>query len=216
MHTHPINSATFEKLIYNPTHDLSTEPAGNPRAEVPLCVDLDGTLVRTDTLLESFLVLVKQRPWSLLQVPAWLAGGKANFKREIARRVDLPVDLLPYQTDFTDYLRRQKAAGRRLILVTAADEKIARKVAQHIDLFDDVLASRDGINLRGSAKLKALQARFGDRGFDYAGNDRSDLRYGRMPERRLSSMRRPVYNAPPGRLPAGRRFLGCNPRAGGR
>ncbi len=162
--------------MHKTTCDPSSTPDNGASAKIPLCVDLDGTLVRTDTLLESFLVLVKQRPWSLLQVPAWLAGGKANFKREIARRVDLPVDLLPYQTDFTDYLRRQKAAGRRLILVTAADEKIARKVAQHIGLFDDVLASRDGINLRGSAKLKALQARYGDRGFDYAGNDRSDLK----------------------------------------
>lgn len=163
-------------VIRKTSRDPAVVPKNDAPSEVPLCVDLDGTLVRTDTLLESSLVLVKQRPWNLLWMLTWLSKGKAGFKREIARRVDLPVDLLPYQTDFVDYLHRQKAAGRRLILVTAADDKIARKVARHLDLFDDVLASHDGINLRGRTKLKALQARYGNRGFDYAGNDRTDLK----------------------------------------
>ncbi len=143
--------------------------------EIPLCVDLDGTLVRTDTLIESFLILVKQRPWNLLQIPAWLIRGKANLKHEIARRVHLPVELLPFQNNFIDYLHLQKSTGRRLIMVTAADAQIANQVAHHLNIFNDVLASHDGINLRGSAKLKKLLTNYGDRGFDYAGNDRSDL-----------------------------------------
>ena len=162
----------MQKTAPDPTAVL----CGNVSAEIPLCVDLDGTLVLTDILLESLLVLVKQRPWDLFRVPAWLFKGKVDFKSELARRVDLPVGLLPYQADFVDYLRRQKEAGRRLILITGADGKIARQIAQYFDLFDDVLAIHEGGNLRGSTKLQVLRERYGDRGFDYAGNDRSDLK----------------------------------------
>jgi phosphoserine phosphatase len=70
----------------------------------------------------------------------------------------------------------QKAAGRRVALVTAANEKIAGQVAERFGLFDDVLASDGTRNLRGTAKLKAMQKRYGDGGFDYAGNDRTDLK----------------------------------------
>ncbi len=143
---------------------------------IPICVDLDGTLVRTDTLLESLLLLVKQHPLDLLQVPIWLFKGRAGFKHQISQRVDLPVDLLPYQIDFVDYLRRQKACGRQLVLVTAADKKIACQVAEYLNFFDDVLASYDDINLRGATKLKVLQERYGEGNFDYAGNDHIDLK----------------------------------------
>ena len=143
---------------------------------VTLCVDLDGTLIKTDTLIESLIVLVKSRPADLVRLPFWLAGGKARLKKEIARRVELEVDLLPCNRKLVDYVRQQKSAGRRVALVTASNEKVAGRVAGRFGLFDDVLASDDTLNLRGAAKLDVMQKRYGHGGFDYAGNDRTDLK----------------------------------------
>lgn len=142
---------------------------------VPLCVDLDGTLVRTDTLWESLALLVKNRPWLLLAVPFWLLGGKARFKREVSRRVTLDPAALPYRTELLERLHAERAAGRSIVLVTAADESIARAVADHLGLFSEVLATNPQLNLKGRNKAGVLIARFGPRGFDYAGDHVADL-----------------------------------------
>lgn len=141
---------------------------------LPLCVDLDGTLVRSDVLVESLLLLIKHNPLTVLLLPWWLLRGRAYVKQQIARRVRLNVASLPYQTDLLQFLTEQYQTGRRLVLATAADIKIAREVAGYLGIFSDVVAS-DGIrNLSGARKLDALRARFGE-GFDYAGNAPVDL-----------------------------------------
>ena len=90
--------------------------------EPPLCVDLDDTLLRTDLLYETLLVLVKRSPWLLLLLPFWLLKGRAFLKQQMVRRADLAVDQLPFRHDLIAYLRGEAKRGRRLILVTAADE----------------------------------------------------------------------------------------------
>src|SRR5215510_7096159 len=97
--------------------------------EIPLCVDLDDTLVKTDTLLESLLLLVKRNLFNLFLLPLWLLKGKAYFKRQVARRATVNATLLPYQTAFLDYLRDQHQCGRTMILTTAADASIANRIA---------------------------------------------------------------------------------------
>jgi len=141
---------------------------------VPLCVDLDGTLLRGDTLWESLLLLARQRPASLLAVPLWLAGGRAALKARMAGAVRLDPAALPYRDDVLEHLRFEHRAGRRLILVTAAHEVPAAAVAEHLGLFDEVVASTAAHNLKGAAKRAALVARFGERGFDYAGDSAAD------------------------------------------
>ena len=139
-----------------------------------LAVDLDGTLVKTDLLLESLLALLKQKPLSFFVLPLWLLKGKAYFKQEIARRVSLDVRTLPYREDMLDYLKVQRAQGRSIVLATACDTQIARQVADHLKLFDSVFASDGIINLSSEAKRKRLVSEFGEKGFDYAGDHRSD------------------------------------------
>lgn len=141
---------------------------------IPLCVDLDGTLVRSDTLFESFLKLIKQSPWSLFCIQFWLLLGRAILKRRIAERVEVDVAYLPYHEELLDWLKQQAQSGRRLILCTAADRKIAEAVAAHVGIFEQVLASEGVANLKGEGKRRCLVEAFGERGFDYAGNDRSD------------------------------------------
>lgn len=126
-------------------------------------------------LHETALGLIKAEPLSLFRLPIWLAKGKAEMKRKIAERAEFEPSLLPYNLDFVAWLREQHAAGRRLILCTASDRSIANLIAQHLGFFDEVFASDGLINLAGANKAKALVDRFGERGFDYAGNSAADL-----------------------------------------
>jgi 4-hydroxybenzoate polyprenyltransferase len=141
----------------------------------PLVVDLDGTLVRTDLLLESFLSMLRHSPLSLFALPFWLLKGRAHLKREIARRGRLDVKLLPYRTDLLGRLRIEHEKGRLLVLATASDERLARQVAGHLKLFDLVLASDGRTNLSGERKRVRLVSQFGEKGFDYAGNENRDM-----------------------------------------
>lgn len=142
----------------------------------PLVVDLDGTLIKTDLLVESFLVLVKRHFGLIFLVPFWLVRGKAYLKEEIAKRVDLDPRYLPYHTEFLAYLTAEYESGRKLVLATASHTLLAQPVANHLNIFAEVLATRHSDNLSGSKKLEALLGRYGEKGFDYAGNAQVDLK----------------------------------------
>lgn len=140
-----------------------------------LAVDLDGTLIATDLLWENLFALIRRNPVYMLMVPLWLARGKAGFKHAIFSRVDPRPETLPYRENVLARLRREHAAGRRIVLATASDERHARAVADHLGLFDAVVASNESQNLKSAEKAAALQARYGDCGFDYIGNSRDDI-----------------------------------------
>ncbi len=154
---------------------MTMRPTSESPHAVPLCVDLDGTLLKTDTLVESILALLKVRPLAAACIPWWLLRGRARLKREVAARVTLNVGSLPYNDELLAFLRAEHSAGRRLVLVSATDRTIAEAVAVHVGLFDDVLASDGSTNLKGRRKMEALRSRFGARGYDYAGNETADL-----------------------------------------
>lgn len=147
-----------------------TAPAGG----CPLVVDLDGSLVRTDTLLEGVLALVRH-PLTLLRALFALRYGKARLKQELAAAADLDTARLPYNGQLLAYLREQQGAGRVLLLATGADRKTAQEVARHLQLFDTVLASDGRTNLSSGAKLAAIRDAIGEAPFAYAGNSRADL-----------------------------------------
>jgi len=142
---------------------------------VPLVVDLDGTLVKTDLLIESLFRLLRQEPLSLFALPLWLLKGRAHLKREIARRVRLEVALLPYRTVVLEHLRAEHEKGRSIVLATASDERLAQQVVDHLKLFDSVLASDGNTNLSGERKRERLVNEFGERGFDYVASGSRDM-----------------------------------------
>ena len=141
----------------------------------PLCVDLDGSLVKSDTLVDSLLVLARTHPALLFALPGCLLHGKAAFKAFIAARVSLDVDHLPYNRALLQYLHDQRAQGRPIYLVTGADEQVAERVAEHLGIFSGVLASDGAVNLTGCRKLDRLRAELDGRAYDYIGNDAPDL-----------------------------------------
>jgi len=142
---------------------------------LPLCVDLDGTLVRTDTLHEQFLQALVHRPLAALLVVAVLLRGKAAFKRALSQLSPIQPDSLPYQTDLVEFLRAEKASGRTLVLATASDRGVAEPIAAHLGIFDQTLGS-DGVhNLKGRAKAERLSELFGRGQFSYAGNSHADV-----------------------------------------
>lgn len=144
-------------------------------SQPPLVVDLDGTLVRTDMLHESAIRVVRERPLDLLRLPVWLWRGKAAVKQALAARASFDPATLPYHEAFLAWLREQAREGRRLVLCTASDRTIADAVAGHLNLFDEVLASDGHDNLAGARKAEVLVQRYGEQGFDYAGNSSADL-----------------------------------------
>jgi 4-hydroxybenzoate polyprenyltransferase len=144
-------------------------------------------------LIESFGGLLRQKPLALFALPWWLLKGRANLKREIARRVELDPALLPYRTSLLEYLRTEHDKGRPIVLATASDERFANQVADHLKLFDLVLASNGTTNLSGERKRSRLVQQFSERGFDYVGNESRDLAV-------WSAARKPIVVNPDPRL----------------
>lgn len=142
----------------------------------PICVDLDGTLIHGDLLLESALLLFKLNPLYLLLIPIWMIRGKAALKAEIARRIDFTSTNLPYNDELLLYLLNQKREfGRDLWLCTASNYRLANKIAEHLQIFSGVLASNDHSNFSGKNKAEKLIKEFGVGGFEYCGNSYKDL-----------------------------------------
>ena len=143
--------------------------------DLPLVVDLDGTLILSDLLYESTLKYVVAKPQNLLALPGHLLAGKAKLKRHIANQVTIDVTKLPYNLPFLEWLHTQKRNGRHLVLCTASDQSLADAVAKHLGIFDDVLGSDGANNLAGKNKALALKKFFGNNNYAYAGNAKSDL-----------------------------------------
>jgi 4-hydroxybenzoate polyprenyltransferase len=141
----------------------------------PLCVDLDGTLVKSDTLIDSLLVLARTRPLIALGLPAQVVRGKAAFKAYVTGHVALDVAHLPYNRKLLHFLQQERMSGRPIYLATGADERLAQRVAEHLGLFSGVLGSDGVTNLTGNRKLDSLRSRLGSCEFDYIGNDTPDL-----------------------------------------
>jgi phosphoserine phosphatase len=138
-------------------------------------VDLDGTLVRTDMLFETLVAALRRNPLVVLALPFWLARGRAHLKQQLALRGALDPATLPYDESVLEFLRREHAAGRRLVLATASDERIARDIARHLGIFEDVVASDGERNVKAAEKARRLAEAYGERGFDYMGDGAADL-----------------------------------------
>jgi 4-hydroxybenzoate polyprenyltransferase len=142
---------------------------------VPLIVDLDGTLIKSDLMVESVFQLLRRNVLFLFWMLIWTARGKAYLKEKVARRVQIEPFNIPFNRKFVSFLKQEVERGRPLYLATASDARLAVPIAEHFGLFQKVLASDGRINLAGMKKLKAIQEATQDGPFDYAGNARVDV-----------------------------------------
>ena len=156
------------------TPAMSQDPSEKPMANA-LCIDLDGTLIRTDLTFECLLGALKVKPWLVFALPLWWLQGKSYLKHRLVQVARLDVTVLPYQDEVLALIRKARDEGRRVALVTGSHESLARQVADHIPLFDTVLATNESQNLIGSNKAALLERTFGSGNFEYVANGRVDL-----------------------------------------
>lgn len=145
------------------------------REERPLVVDLNGTLVRSDLLIETAFSELGQRPQSLFDLLNALLRGKAALKHRLSEPADFDPASLPYDNEVLEQIRTAHAEGRPVYLASASNRRLVGAVADHLGLFTGWFASDETTNLAGEAKAQQLVKNFGERGFDYIGNDAADL-----------------------------------------
>ena len=141
----------------------------------PLFVDLDGTLVLTDTLWESCLLFLKRYPLQIWRLIIWSFRGKAYFKEKLAMRVTPNVKILPYQAEVVEYISNAKASKREVYLITAANQRIADSISKFHNIFTATIGSISKLNLKGKNKLDAIQSIIGAKKFDYIGDSKADI-----------------------------------------
>ncbi|VVD27235.1 UbiA family prenyltransferase [Paraburkholderia dioscoreae] len=150
----------------------------------PLVVDLDGTLIRSDILIESAFAYLKAAPQRFYEPLLWLArNGKSGLKAGLADATKVDVAVLPYDATVLQWLKRERDAGRSLVLATASHERYAQAISAHLGLFDKTFATNGNINLSAHNKRDMLVAEYGEKGFDYAGNSHDDIAVWQSAER---------------------------------
>lgn len=152
-----------------------TELASTDNKALPLFVDLDGTLIKTDLMFESVCVLLKQNPFNLITMAIWLLKGKAYLKARLAERVDLSFSGWPFNAEFFDFLNDEKRKGRQLVLISAANERVLQKFAEPLRLFETCVGSDEQINLKATAKRQRIEEITRGKPFSYAGNSKADI-----------------------------------------
>ena len=148
----------------------------NQNSELPLAVDLDGTLILTDMSWVSIRRVLLPRPWRIYRF-IWLeiTGQRAVWKQRLGKLLRFDPAELEFHPSFMEWVTGEYARGRALYLVTASDRLIAESIAAYLGIFNDVMASDGDVNLRGVNKAEALIARFGKGQFGYAGNSHIDI-----------------------------------------
>jgi 4-hydroxybenzoate polyprenyltransferase len=142
---------------------------------LPLVVDLDGTLLRSDMLIEAILADLRRGLGNSWNIPNWLIKGKAHLKYQLAINIELPVDILPYNSDVIDFIKKSRDQKRQIVLATATHRIYAEKIADYLGLFDRIIATENDINLSSISKRDRLIEEFGEKGFDYIGNSHDDM-----------------------------------------
>lgn len=146
-----------------------------PQTSLPLVVDLDGTLLQSDLLMETAMTFIRSHPLHIYKLFGWLLKGKAALKEGLALSTQIDVTVLPYDPQVIELIQAERAAGRMIVLATASHDSLAKRIAEHLQLFDLVVASNADRNLSAHKKRDLLVGHYGQNGFDYLGNSMDDL-----------------------------------------
>ena len=142
----------------------------------PLCVDLEGTLIKNDVLFISWKLLLKKNFFHAIMVLFTAIKGRAFFKQQLAKVSPVLPENLDYNLPFLEFLKQyKKQKSGVLVLATATDIHLAQPIADYLGIFDLVIASKGSKNLRAKAKADVLCKNFGYRQYTYAGNAYDDI-----------------------------------------
>ena len=139
-----------------------------------LCVDLDGTLIKTDSLIESTLLALKKKPLLVFVFIFWMLRGKSYYKHKITSIAIPDPAFLPYNEDVLSFIKNQKLKGKQIVLTTASVRSVAESVADYLDVFDDIIPSEGDTNNKGKQKRDTLTEKYGNN-WDYIGDSKADL-----------------------------------------
>jgi 4-hydroxybenzoate polyprenyltransferase/phosphoserine phosphatase len=162
----------------NSSFDQNREEGPSSSSTLPpnvLCADVDGTVIRTDLLYESFLAAIKTDFSVLLRAPLWCLRGRAELKAQLAARSNLSIANVPLNEKVVSYLREEAAKGRKVVLASASHKSLVEKLADRLNFISEVLGTEGEENLKGASKATALVSRFGEGGFEYAGDSVADI-----------------------------------------
>lgn len=170
----------------HPPTSHSCPGAGGRLKSAILCVDLDGTLLKTDTLHECLLKVLKTRPFALLKLPLWLTDGRANVKQALAKlSVGIDLAACPRNPEVEALIAEAKAGGKKVELVTAAHHALVADNPAFYEMFDAIIGSSEQVNLKAEVKADFLRKRYPD-GFAYVGNSAADLPVWRVAAERFA------------------------------
>ena len=150
------------------------------KEEKCLFVDLDGTLIKSDLLFECLVPIIKNYFYALFLAPFWLLKGKAYLKDKFSDLVSINPEILPYNNNVLEYIRKEKENGSKIILATASNIKLAKSISDYLGIFDDVIASSKEENLKGKNKLNKIKLYIENNNtnkeFSYIGDSEADVK----------------------------------------
>ncbi len=152
-----------------------TTSVNNSQNTKNFVVDLDGTLIKNDLLLEALTDILCRNPLHIFKILKWLRNGKAFLKEKIAQNYKIDVTTLPYNQDVIQLIESKIKDGYNIVLATASHRIFAVQIANHLGLFDELYATNGKVNLRGETKRDLLIKKYGARNFEYIGNSNDDL-----------------------------------------
>lgn len=143
--------------------------------DLPLIIDLNGTLIKTDILLECALLYIKRNPFNIFHIIKWLGCGIYTLKYKLSEKIRIDIKNLPYDKTLVNELKKEVEKNREIVLATASSSVYAFEISDHLKLFNAVLANDNNTNLKGKIRLEKLVKQYGESGFDYIGSSESDL-----------------------------------------
>lgn len=143
--------------------------------KLPLVVDIDGTFLKTDMLFEGFWLAMGKHPLETVKTAFAHVGNRARLKEEITRLAEINVELLPVNPDIAEYMENAKADGREVIFASASNQVLVERLAEYHGIEGAHMGSDDTVNLSGKRKAQALNDRYGEGKYAYAGDQKLDL-----------------------------------------
>lgn len=143
--------------------------------DVPLVLDIDGTLLRTDLLYETFWAALGHDFASTVRVALSNFRDPECLKHDLTAIARPQIELLPVRQDIVEMARSAVAAGRAVHLVSASHQNLVDELADHLGLPGPHFGSQPNCILTDATKASFLEEQFGKGAYDFAGNARAGL-----------------------------------------